>query len=573
MLFDGFDDDYVPPARETRRALVDGDGLTRGVATRDAAVVAHGVWTLPPPPPPPPRRLHSLDPHRCVQVRVAGADGDAPWLAACRDVATAGIAIASGRYLDALSTGVAAALLAPVTAEEVAALPSPPSAQGVPFSTLVALFHGRVGRWVTGGQLDALVDGDGGRLALQPFRALAVSLLAGALTDAFVQANWTGPEFSPAALTPWYPLPFAASLLTAPADGDGGGSGDAASLHTHTSSAVAAPAWAKLAPEALSLSPFQAKPGGEGAGEEGSEEDPATDAELEAVMAPALARRSRLDRWSLRCLQWGGTTDAFEQLELPHFLVTARALHVALLGGDGSSATALSAAVHDTAVAAAIRASTHAAAGSEGADGGGADTAAARARATFERDRKVAAAVAHWWLAPWLAGRAAVVHQRCLVDRAANRALVLEATRLYRAAAAALTPAYLATFAVDDVFIATLVDGVLAETAAMEDGSRAAVLGGAPVPEPGSSPAGGPPISPAAAAGAVLDAAGTPDAALAPVQRAFRADPAAPAAVRVALLLEWGQAQVTFGAHSAAKTAFLLAKADSGIKTQLTGGE
>lgn len=493
-ILDGLDDDFEVAARKPRPLYTSLEELQRMVFTNDSEGAA--------------RALNS--------VRTSAGDSLDNWGTISIQVAALASALASGNYLDAFSSDIALTLFRTVDEDEAEGT-KPDS-----FSTLVTMFRWRLQRFVVQGEGDAYADGEGSIDTLVHYRAAAVVFLAAAALNAYVQGNYTGPEFPEAQLDQFSPLPYMRSLLGLP-----------------EWEPASKPAWhpttaaeTRIGQAGLSVSLLSTGPA-------------ATDALVAA--AAGVAARSPLAAASLSALQVG-SDDAYEHIAVPHWLVTARVLLTALLGpADTSSATERA---HAKGALAAEPKPPAPAAGGVDAD------------VRFARLHAAGRAIpgASWWGA-----RSAVLHQRSMVEREPSLLLWREAALRFRCAARALCPGYLPAFGTADVFMRDFVAAEFEATAAVDVDRRA--LSGAP--RAGEEEA--PPIIEDEDGNGASGKGGAPPATSAGANAAASPARAPPSPVVARLLLEWGNAQHFFGRASAAKTAFFLARRETGLRTRLTG--
>ncbi len=333
-----------------------------------------------------------------------------------------------------------------------------------------------------------------------------VAATAAACLQLFVQDSITGPEVSEDGAASVHPLPYAASMLEREGRGPGGSTGASSS-----GAKAAAASAARLNSERIRQ--WRSDTDAAAAASVDVDVEDGTSSALPALPAPLLSS------YSLAALASSGE-DSYEFTRYAHWLVTARALFDALVRPSTSASESVPNVVEDDPFP---------------------------VLSLEARDPRLATLFAltdsmpilHWW-----AGRAAVMHQRSLVERHANAALWATTHARFLAAGSALCPELVAAFDSHDIFHAWMVRRVLSETG---------VAGTREAEEP-TRPGEG-------------EADGATWRSPPPACTRSEAD----REVVATLLLEWGMAQHWCGHADGAKTAFLLAKRESGLGSSLTG--
>ena len=426
--------------------------------------------------------------------------------------------VASADFASALRSPLATTLFRVVDdSDDVGQLPSPSSLR-----ELTSLLRWRSLQLVDPSAGDSYADSPEAIDTPATYRAACLVFIGAAALSLFVQSNYTGPELDDAALTDLQPLPFVRSLLRIP-DAAPGGRRDSSSWSERPVGSDERVPWEKGSAD-------HAQPNA--AGEVAEDADVASSAAAAALVARMEAPRPPVVVTSLAALGLGSGHELYEHATHVHFLVAARATLSALL-----PATAV-----------------------PGAARGAAPEA-------DPRYRRMHAAVGAMRTAPWWAARAVVAHERALVDRSPSAFLWAEARSRFVAAASRLCPQHAAAFVSDrDVFQRALVEAEFTATA-LDDENREAILAVAD----GNVHDDSPPdrhveasIAPVGAFDEALPAAVSQEEIHASAPRTSRA-------LTARLLLEWGHAQATFNRTSSAKTAFFLARRETGLRTRLPG--
>lgn len=391
------------------------------------------------------------------------------------------------------------------------------------------------------------------------FRAYMVVLVAASLLQLYAQANITGPELNPNELKDLYPLPYARSLMTA----DDVESSIPRDVHTEKRGKVGIKQWGyegkyNTIDDAIESSEADLKKAESITDEVGSVTSLETTGLAKVQSAAQWARRSPIDVMSITSLCIDNE-EFYELAEYPHFLATARAVMNAVsrkpelpdvVSMDGLESTSAAANADDEddfdfgALADAMY---------DEIGGGGDDPVSyynedkAKLDSRLEKLREVTDSMlsVQWW-----SGRGIVLHQRSLTSREASSSLFNMALEYFRRVGKVLCPEYTPAWGHRDVFLRRFVASELAASGATnraadeddDDNVRNAV--GDPF---GQNDA---------------------DAALTPLPDD---NDRVPRPIVARLLLEWGMAQHVFNMVSSAKTAFFLAKRESGLQTNLTG--
>lgn len=468
-------------------------------------------------------------------------------------VAEAAHALADGDFLRVMSMPPAVEMCAPVDEDERE------STDPANFRDLVALFRWRAVKYIVQGA----VTEEREETAL---RAASAVFIAAAALGLYMQTNWTGPELDADALAHVNPLPYMRELL------DLGDVPVAARAGWHASSRTETTVRVLSTGDSLSAPAPAASV---------SEEDDMDDKDIESMMTKP---RPKLHVMSVAALSSMGA-DVYEHVEVPHLLVTARALLTALLPAPNAVGTGSGASFKSSSeVLDALQGRVHAG-----------DILTDDVAVIDPRYKRLYAAVSRVTSADLWAARAACVHQRSLVERTANVALWGTAITHFRRAAKLYCPSHLRAFITEDVFQRGLVEADLEKATTTDAGKRVAdILAAESVVDVGASGAAAldaedvlgdvsedvvPPLIRGAAASSAPSArSAAPTAAHAEHGGGTSTEDAAEAAHTESpafvarFLLEWGHAQYFFGKDSAAKTSFFLAKRETALATQLTGG-
>jgi tetratricopeptide (TPR) repeat protein len=424
--------------------------------------------------------------------------------------------LCSGEYDAILSSPFARAVLRPLGAGEgdAAALgtgmgPSGPFAGASPaLVRLARAVRERAYEAVCQLEADGYADDGGGIDTPQHTTALGLVLVAAACLALFAQANYTGPDL---------PVP----------EGGGDGAGGHVARVPLLASVLLRASEGAGATAASSAAAAAANPAGQAA-EQQEEEEEKEEEGLEELptMSGLLAPLTPLHRALLTSLRVDGF-EAYEMVLVPEYLVAARAILLALCPPSSGDVLAGRYGARRAAAAAA-----DADAPDDDDDKGGDDDDDGRpsgeedaaeeeaASEALRRGKKLGKVVDSLYLARWLAGRCAEVHQRSLVDREPSVSLWRECRGHFARAAAHLLPGLDGAFLDTDRFDASLL------ARPVERGLSLAL-------------------------------------------RSVGPDEAADLRARFAL--EWGMAQHFFGKATAAKASFLIAKREVGLRARLTG--
>lgn len=377
------------------------------------------------------------------------------------------------------------------------------------------------------------------------FRAYMVVLVAASLLQLYAQANITGPELVVNDLKDLYPLPYARSLMS----GDDVTASIPRDAQSEQRGKVGIKQWGyegnyDSIEGAIESSEAALKRAESVNDEVGSVTSLETLGVSKVRSAALWAKRSPIDVMSITSLCIDNE-EFYELAEYPHFLVTGRAIlnaistppklaEVAGMAGLESASTAAPKIDDEEDFDFGALADEIYSGGVDSDPVSYQNEDKAKLNSRLEKLREITDAMvsAQWW-----SGRGVVLHQRSLTSRETSSSLFNLALEYFRRVGTVLCPEYAPAWGHRDVFLRHLVAKELAASGAS---NRAADEDEAPTK----------------AEGTLSD---------------LTEEDREPRPIVARLLLEWGHAQNFFHMASSAKTAFFLAKRESGLQTNLTG--